>query len=238
MGASYTSTDRPYWGHAPPLLQSRIRPWAVSVLWREEGYTVKYSLSTREIPRAEPEGFPKGWGYISLYILTWVIIQTFSISKSFTSSIVLLVGQYWSWFSVFVWQLGYIFPYCPVDKAIWVRIDPVENSVVAALGNIHGQESNIILFSYWECHVWLLDVFRVTFTPYWPDLLNVKRPCKPCLCKIVRAWGNFELTINYIFFTKWKNVKFLQPLWREIIQLWIVFILSKPWWKHLYHSMI
>ena len=26
----------------------------VSVLWREEGYTVKYSLSTREIMRAEP----------------------------------------------------------------------------------------------------------------------------------------------------------------------------------------
>ena len=33
-------------------------------------------------------------------------------------------------------------PYCPEDEAIWVRIDPVENSVVAALGNIHGQESN------------------------------------------------------------------------------------------------
>ena len=52
----------------------------VSVLWREEGYTVKYSLSRREIPRAEPEGFPEGSGYISQYILTWVTIQTISFS--------------------------------------------------------------------------------------------------------------------------------------------------------------
>ena len=37
---------------------------------------------------------------------------------------------------------GYIFLYCPVDEAIQVCIDPVENSVVAALGNTHGQESN------------------------------------------------------------------------------------------------
>ena len=29
---------------------------------------------------------------------------------------------------------GYLFRYCPVDKAIWVRIGPVENSAVAALG--------------------------------------------------------------------------------------------------------
>ena len=36
----------------------------------------------------------------------------------------------------------YIFPYCPVDEAVGVRIDPVENSVLAALGNIHGQDSN------------------------------------------------------------------------------------------------
>ena len=37
---------------------SQVR--TVSVVWREKGYTVKYSLSTREIPRAEPEGFPEG----------------------------------------------------------------------------------------------------------------------------------------------------------------------------------
>ena len=30
---------------------------------------MKYSLSTREILRAEPEGFPEGSGYISQYII-------------------------------------------------------------------------------------------------------------------------------------------------------------------------
>ena len=54
-----------------------------------EGYTVKYSLSMREIPRAEAEEFPEGSGYISMYIPTWVIIPTISISKSYTSSIAL-----------------------------------------------------------------------------------------------------------------------------------------------------
>ena len=46
---------------------------------------MKYSLITR----AEPEGFPEGSGYILPYILTSVIIQTFSISKSYNPSIVL-----------------------------------------------------------------------------------------------------------------------------------------------------
>ena len=32
--------------------------------------------------------------------------------------------------------------YCQVDEGIRVRIDPVENSVVASLGNINCQESN------------------------------------------------------------------------------------------------
>ena len=50
---------------------------------------MKYCLSMREIPRAQPKGFPEGSGYISPYILTSVIIQTLSISKSYTSSIVL-----------------------------------------------------------------------------------------------------------------------------------------------------
>ena len=43
------------------ILVSKI----ISVLGREEGCTVKFSLSTREIVRAEPEGFPEGSGYIS-----------------------------------------------------------------------------------------------------------------------------------------------------------------------------
>ena len=38
--------------------------------------------------------------------------------------------------------MGYIFPYFPVDEAIRVGIDPVEASVVAALGTMHGQKSN------------------------------------------------------------------------------------------------
>ena len=92
----------------------------------------EYSLSTREIPRAEPKGFPEGSVHISPYIPpTWVMIRTFSISKGYSSSISFLVGQYWkSWFSVLVWQLGYIFLYCPVDETIRVHIDPVENSLV------------------------------------------------------------------------------------------------------------
>ena len=89
----------------------------VSVLWQEQGYTVKYSLSTKEIPRGEPKGFLEGSGYISPYIPTWVIIQTCSISKSYISSMAFLDGQYWkSWFSVLVWQLGWIFLYCQVGE--------------------------------------------------------------------------------------------------------------------------
>ena len=48
---------------------------------------MKYTLSTRA--RAETNGFPEGSGYISLYIPTRVLIQIFSISKSYTFSIVL-----------------------------------------------------------------------------------------------------------------------------------------------------
>ena len=32
--------------------------------------------------------------------------------------------------------------YFTVDKAIWIRMDPLDNSAVAALENTHGQESN------------------------------------------------------------------------------------------------
>ena len=93
--------------------------YIISVLWRQDGYTVIYSLSPREIPRAEPEVFPEGSGYISPYILTWVIIQTLSILKSHTSNMSFLLWQYWkSWFSVLVWQLGYIFPW-HVTRDTW-----------------------------------------------------------------------------------------------------------------------
>ena len=74
---------------------------------------VKYSLSTREIPRAEPKGFPKCSGYISLYIPTQVIIQTFLISKSYSSSIVL---PGWAILEELVLCIG------PAARAIFSRI--------------------------------------------------------------------------------------------------------------------
>ena len=54
---------------------------------------MKYSLSTREIPRTEPEGFPEGSGYNSIVMLILVIIQTFQISKNYTSSVIVLPGR-------------------------------------------------------------------------------------------------------------------------------------------------
>ena len=42
----------------------------VSVLGREEGYRVKYGLSPRDCPRAQPEGNPEGSGLILPYIPT------------------------------------------------------------------------------------------------------------------------------------------------------------------------
>ena len=121
----------------------RFNGTTVSV-WQEEGYTVKYSLSTREMPRAEIKGFTEGSVFISSYIPTRVIIQIFSISKSYTSSIVLHGRAILEELILRIGQAaGAIFSqYCPVDEAIRVLIDPVENSVLAALGNIHGQESN------------------------------------------------------------------------------------------------
>ena len=42
---------------------------------------MKYCLSPKEIPRAEPEGFPKGSGNISLYTPPLVTIQLQSIDR-------------------------------------------------------------------------------------------------------------------------------------------------------------
>ena len=143
--------------HGTSTLKAAFAKNIVFVLWQEEGYTVKYSLSTWEIPRAEPEGFPKGSGYISPYIPTWVIIQTFSISKVILPVLSFLVGQYWkSWISVLVLQLGLYFPLLP---SRWSNtglyrlnlLGSVEDSVMAALGNTQGQESNIrrVKFQYY-----------------------------------------------------------------------------------------
>ena len=93
--------------------------YIVYVLWGEEGYTMNYSLSPREIPRPKPEGFPEGPDYISLCFLTQVTIQTFTITNP---ALTFLGDQYWkSWFSVLLWQLGNTGKYCPVDWAILER---------------------------------------------------------------------------------------------------------------------
>ena len=87
-----------------------------SVLWREEVYTMKYTLSLREIPRAKPEGFPEGLGYIPSYFQTRVTIQTFLIT---TSALTFLGDQYWkSWFFVLLRQLDNTKKYFLVDWAI------------------------------------------------------------------------------------------------------------------------
>ena len=48
---------------------------------------MKYCLSPREIPRAEPDGFPEGSGNISLYTPTGVTIQSFSITSQFSQKL-------------------------------------------------------------------------------------------------------------------------------------------------------
>ena len=65
----------------------------VSVLRQDEGYTVKYSLSLREIPRAKPRGISQGLRlYFTVYFPTQVTIQIFSI----TIPVVSFLGeQYW-----------------------------------------------------------------------------------------------------------------------------------------------
>ena len=50
------------------------------------------------------------------------------------------IGRYDSLYWFGHWD--YIYPYCPEDEAKRVCKDPVENFVVAALGNTPDQESN------------------------------------------------------------------------------------------------
>ena len=52
---------------------------------------------------------------------------------------------------------GYTFPYCPVDEAIRVHIDPVQNYVVAALGNTHGQKSNTRRVKFQYCFFFVIE---------------------------------------------------------------------------------
>ena len=113
--------------------------YMVSVLWQEEGYTVKYSLSTRDFQRAQAI-FHRISRLQSKY-------RHSQFLKVILPVLPFLVGQYWKYnlelgrvdSPYWSGSWGYIFPYYPVDEAIRVRIDPVENYVVAALGNTHGQ---------------------------------------------------------------------------------------------------
>ena len=82
-----------------------FKTFIVSVFWLESEYTMKYSLNPREIPRARPEGFPKGSDYISSNIPTEVTIQTFSIT---ILALTFLGNQYWK----------IDFPYCSDSWAI------------------------------------------------------------------------------------------------------------------------
>ena len=42
-----------------------MKYYVVSVLGREEGYPMKYGLSPRKFPRAQPEGTSEGSGHVS-----------------------------------------------------------------------------------------------------------------------------------------------------------------------------
>ena len=94
--------------------ERRDIPW--NIVWARGKYQ-------GQIPK-----FPEGSVYISPYILTRVIIQTFSISKSHTSSIVLPCRAI---LKELIFHISNVGPY-----------RPSENSAVAALGNTHAQESN------------------------------------------------------------------------------------------------
>ena len=65
----------------------------MGLFWREEGCTMKYSLSSKEIPRAKREGFPENLGYILWYISNWVTIKPFSITTPALSFLEINIGR-------------------------------------------------------------------------------------------------------------------------------------------------
>ena len=82
---------------------------------------------------------------------------------------------------------GYIFPYCPADKPICARIDPVENSAVAALENTHSWESDTrrVKFQYynftnWECSICTVHFCLVYTVPLFHGrAMVISRPGRP-----------------------------------------------------------
>ena len=104
-----------WWKHCP----------IESVLWQEEGYTMKYSLS--------PRGNPKGSGYISSYIPTQVKIQTLSITTPALTFLEINIDSRILPIAATAGQYGKILP-----------------SRVSNSGELN---FNIIMFSHWECNV-------------------------------------------------------------------------------------
>ena len=63
--------------------------YIVFVFWREEGYTMKYSLS----PREKAKGYPEGSVNISLYFPTWVTIKALSTTTPSWSFLEIHIGR-------------------------------------------------------------------------------------------------------------------------------------------------
>ena len=82
LGGVYWEGRTPKSFSTSQCLHMHLNVNIVTVLWRVEGYTMKYCLSPREILRAQPLGFPKGSGNFSSYTPTQVTIQSFSITST------------------------------------------------------------------------------------------------------------------------------------------------------------
>ena len=77
---------------------------------------MKYGLSPREILRAKSERFPEGPGYILLYVLIQVTVQTFWITIQHWPSWEINIERVVS--SSLLIQVGNTGKYCNVDWAI------------------------------------------------------------------------------------------------------------------------
>ena len=91
--------------------------------------------------------------YLSMYPNLSRTTDIFFLSKSYTPSVVLPGRAILEKLILCIGlaALAIFSRICPVDDAIQVRIDPVENYIVAALGITHGEKSNIrrVEFQYY-----------------------------------------------------------------------------------------
>ena len=152
----------------------------VFVLWREEGYTEKYSLSQKEIPRVKPRGFPDRLGFSSLCIPTQVTIPTVSI----TIPVLSFQGEYY-WkrgISVLLWQLELYFAvdsqlywectgkYTPsstgsiFSNTFAVELDLYGKIKPSSFSNTEEMNFIILMFSNWEW-IMLRDINEATNGP-------------------------------------------------------------------------